>query len=119
MSHPSGPKRRRLDHGVDEAESVEKSLELSGLFTGVENVGGSRVGEVAARQARAKALGRLICQLHPVLQDRDREPITRVATEPQPVLLVHLLRFLVAKHFLQLGHPASGQVAVLEVGPVP
>lgn len=91
------------------------------VFVSLEELlAGDRVGQVGSSQVSLQALRRLICHFHTVLQNRSREFLGRVGSEPKPKVWFGDLGVwgdLLADP-LEGGHPGDCQMAVLQHNPV-
>mmetsp|Transcript_12285 Transcript_12285/g.49294 ORF Transcript_12285/g.49294 Transcript_12285/m.49294 type:complete len:243 (-) Transcript_12285:3353-4081(-) len=117
---PDGPERATLlNEPVAEREAEAELLEHLRLVAPLEEflVGDGFELEGAAHVSAQTARG-LVGHLDSVLKDRNRESRGRHGREPEPELLVGVLRVDSLADFLQRGHPGGRQVAILEQHPL-
>mmetsp|Transcript_85225 Transcript_85225/g.241486 ORF Transcript_85225/g.241486 Transcript_85225/m.241486 type:complete len:254 (+) Transcript_85225:1097-1858(+) len=105
------------DDGVEEGEAKQQLLELKGLLDACLV---QILGEICKLpiQVGPQTLWRLVCDLDATLEHGNRECQRRHACQPEPVVLVDLVRVLRLLDCFKPTHPACGQVAVLQTHPV-
>mmetsp|Transcript_66868 Transcript_66868/g.164912 ORF Transcript_66868/g.164912 Transcript_66868/m.164912 type:complete len:418 (-) Transcript_66868:2757-4010(-) len=114
---PEGPPL--LHNGVEEGQRVGQLLPLLGLLARVEKLHvAQRIRDKGALDVEPDTLGGLVGHFDAILQHRDGEDGRRVASEPQPKVLVGRLRLELLTDALELHHPAPVHVAVLQHDPV-